>query len=95
LIAATTSQPSPSTLGGLGTAELIGPGHKNEASRVLLDPLGRLTPGPIMIQPVPVERLGEPRPPLALTCDEDPSLSVALPGDEGFFIPDWPFGGAD
>jgi hypothetical protein len=65
----------------------------DEALRTLLDPLGRLTPGPIVIQPVPVELLGEPRPPLELTCEEDPSLSVTLPGDAGFFIPDWPFGG--
>lgn len=66
----------------------------DEALAAMLAPLGRFVSSPIEIQPVPLERLREPRPPLVLTSEEDSELSITLPSDEGFFIPDWPFGDA-
>ncbi|MDF3070896.1 MAG: hypothetical protein K0R38_6497 [Polyangiaceae bacterium] len=78
----------------LGAAAELPEPALQQAFEAMLAPLGQVTSAPIDIQPVPLKLLGEPRPPLILTSEGASALSVTLLSDDGFFIPDWPFGDA-
>lgn len=78
----------------LGPSAALSAREVEEALSAALAALGPFISSPIEIQPVPVNLLGEPRPPLVLTSEEAPELSVTI-ANEGFFVPDYPFGSED
>jgi len=78
----------------IGLSESLSKDALRGAIDSTLASLPPLRVGTIHVQAIPVGLLGEAFAPITLTSEEEPELHVTI-GDDGVFVPDWPFGRSD